>query len=208
MPSNLHSTLEEAQLHSPKGFSTASNNTHPIKDSSGNLAWATNKTTSLISTGGYHTSSGSVGNYYAKAFSADYHNFNTQVDPLDATNNSQNEGRKWGHMFSEFICPRAGTIVSWKVFYGGTASADWDIELYKLAITDDEDANADLTLLGTKMDLTNSADGNKAVNIADMTVSGTLTVAANDVIIVLLRKQTASSKTIWWNGTLEVVWDI
>ena len=58
------------------------------------------------------------------------------------------------------------------------------------------------------MDLTNSSDGTKAVMISNMTVSGTLTVAENDVIIVLLRKQTAGSKTIWWNGTLEIVWDL
>ena len=135
MASNLHSSLAEAQLHNPKGFSTASNNTHLTKNSSGNLSWASNRVTSLISTGGYHNSSGSVGAYYAKPFSADYHNYTTVVDPQDATNNSENEGRKWGHMFSEFICPRSGTIASWKVFHGGSASADWDLELYKQTLT-------------------------------------------------------------------------
>ena len=36
----------------------------------------------------------------------------------------------------------------------------------------------------------------------------TLTVAANDVIVITARKQTSgSSKSIWWNGTLEIVWD-
>ena len=41
-----------------------------------------------------------------------------------------------------------------------------------------------------------------------MSVSGTLTVAENDVIVVTVRKQTdGSNKSIWWNGTLEIVWD-
>lgn len=207
MASNLHSTLEEAQLHNPKGFSTASNNTHLIKNSSGNLEWQTNNIRGFISTGGYHSSSGSVGAYYGKQFSADYHNYSLVVDPADATNNTENEGRKWAHVYSEFVCPTSGTITGWKVFYGGTASADWDLELYKLSVTNNEDANVNLTLLGTKLDLTNSSDGTKASMIADMTLSGTLTVAENDAIIVLIRKQTASSKSIWWNGTLTISWD-
>jgi hypothetical protein len=207
MASNLHSTLEEAQLHNPKGFSTASNNTHIIKNSSGNLEWQTNNTRHLISTGGYHSSSGSVGAYYAKQFPADYHNFNVVVDPADATNGTENEGRKWAHVYSEFVCHTSGSISSWKVMYGGTASADWDLELYKLSITNDESSNADLTLLGTKLDLTNGAAGTKDSMIADMSYEGTVTFAANDVLIVLIRKQTAGSKTIWWNGTLEVAFD-
>lgn len=207
MASNEHSSLAEAQLHNPKGFSTASNNTHLTKNNSGELTWATNKTTQYISTGGYHSSSGSVGAYYGKQFSADYHNYSIVVDPADATNGTENEGRKWAHVYSEFVCPAAGNISSWKVMYGGTASADWDLELYKLSITNDESTNADLTLMGTKLDLTNGAAGTKDSMIADMSVSGTLSFAANDVLIVLIRKQTAGSKTIWWNGSLELVFD-
>ena len=55
MASNEHSTLAEAQLHNPKGFSTASNNSYLTKNSSGSLTWQNNRTTSLISVGGYHS---------------------------------------------------------------------------------------------------------------------------------------------------------
>ncbi len=207
MASNLHSTLEEAQLHNPKGFSTASNNTHPIKNSSGNLEWQTNNTRHLITTGGYHSSSGAVDNQYAKQFSADYHNFNIAVDVLDATNGTENEGMKWGHMFSEYVCHTSGSISSWKVMYGGSASAEWELKLYKLSVTSGTGANVDLTQLGTTLSLTNNSGGNKYVTIADMAEGGTLTFAANDVLVIVLVKKTASSKTIWWNGTLEIALD-
>ena len=37
--SNIHSELTDVQLHNPKGFAGASNNTVLIKNSSGNLLW-------------------------------------------------------------------------------------------------------------------------------------------------------------------------
>jgi len=41
MASNLHKDLNDSQLHVPKGFASASNDTKLTKDSSGNLVWAT-----------------------------------------------------------------------------------------------------------------------------------------------------------------------
>ena len=38
--SNLHKNLTDAQIHVPKGFATAANDTTLQKDSSGNLVWA------------------------------------------------------------------------------------------------------------------------------------------------------------------------
>lgn len=38
--SNLHKNLTNSELHDPKDFSTASNNTYLTKDGSGNLVWA------------------------------------------------------------------------------------------------------------------------------------------------------------------------
>tara|TARA_Y100001937_G_C7124312_1_gene334156 strand:+ start:1074 stop:1706 length:633 start_codon:yes stop_codon:yes gene_type:complete len=207
MASNEHSSLEESQLHNPKGFSTASNNTVLSKNSSGALTWSSRTSIKCITIGGYHSSSGSVGDYYAKQFSADFHNFNQNVDPQDATNGTINSGRKWAHMYSEFVCPTSGSIVSWKIMHGGTASADWDLELYKLSITDATGTNADLTQLGSTCHCTNNASGSAFVEIVDMSVSGTLTFAANDVIICLVRKQTAGSKNIFWNSTLEIILD-
>jgi|TARA_R100000479_G_scaffold174785_1_gene123941 hypothetical protein len=208
MASNEHSTLDDSQLHVPKGFSTAANNTVLTKNSSGSLQWSNNRSSTLISTGGYHSTSGAVGNQYAKQFSADYHNFNTQVDALDATNGSQNEGMKWAHMYSEFVCHASGTVAGWRVMHGGSASADWDLKLFKLSVTTNTGANVDLTQLGTTLDLTNHASGSKFVTIVDMTLSGTLTFAENDVLIQVITKQTAGSKNIWWNGTLELTFDL
>ena len=208
MASNEHSTLDDSQLHVPKGFSTAANNTVLTKNSSGSLQWSNNRSSTLISTGGYHSTSGAVGNQYAKQFSADYHNFNTQVDALDATNGSQNEGMKWAHMYSEFVCHSSGTVAGWRVMHGGSASADWDLKLFKLSVTTNTGANVDLTQLGTTLDLTNHASGSKFVTIVDMTLSGTLTFAENDVLVQVITKQTAGSKNIWWNGTLELTFDL
>jgi hypothetical protein len=54
--SNLHKDLLNAELHNPKDFSTASNNTKLTKDGSGNLVWAADSgggglVTSLTTTG-------------------------------------------------------------------------------------------------------------------------------------------------------------
>jgi hypothetical protein len=206
MASNEHSSLANDQLHVPKDFSTAANNTALVKNSSGALQWRSREK-QIITTGGYHTSSGAVDNQYAKQFSADYHNYNQQVDVLDATNGTENEGMKWAHMFSEYVCPASGTVAGWKVMYGGTASAQWEMKLYKLSVTSGTGANVDLTQLGTTMSLTNDSGGNKFVTIGEMGVSGTLTFEENDVLVVILVKKTASSKTIWWNGTLELLFD-
>ena len=142
MASNEHSTLAESQLHNPKGFSTASNNSYLTLTFSNytKTTWTWNgnsydRTYTYLSIGGYHSSSGSVGTYYAKQFSADYHNWNQTVDPQDATNASVNSGRKWASMYSELVCPVGGSITNWKIMHSGTASADWDLELYKLSIT-------------------------------------------------------------------------
>jgi len=47
MGTNLHKDLTDAQLHVPKGFSTASNSTILTKDSGGSLVWATDGSTGI-----------------------------------------------------------------------------------------------------------------------------------------------------------------
>lgn len=47
MGTNLHKDLTDAQLHVPKGFSTASNSTILTKDSGGSLVWATDGSASI-----------------------------------------------------------------------------------------------------------------------------------------------------------------
>jgi len=208
MAANEHSALANDQLHNPKDFGTAVNNSMLSKDGSGNLTWSASPAIQSHSFGGYHSSSGAVGNYYGKAFSADHHNFSSQVDPLDATNNAINWGMKWAHMSSEFIFPSAGTVTGWKIMYGGTASADWDFEIWKHSVADDTGANVDLVKLGATCDCTNSSSGSKFVKITDMALTGTLTFDAGDIIIVTIRKQTSGSKSIWFNSTLSVRYDI
>ena len=207
MANNLHSSLDDSQLHVPKGFTDAANNTYLTKNSGGSLVWAGNKTRHYISTGGYHNGSGSAGTYYAKNFSADYHNLNAQVDPLDATNNSVNVGMKWAHVHSEFICCNSGTITKWVCMHGGSASADWDLELYKLSVTSGTGANVNPVKLGETLNLTNHSSGNLFTTKVEMGLTGTLTFADGDVLIQVLRKQTAGTKSIWWNGTLELTFD-
>tara|TARA_B100001250_G_C19745990_1_gene765337 strand:- start:220 stop:978 length:759 start_codon:yes stop_codon:yes gene_type:complete len=41
MASNIHKDLDDSQIHNPKGFQGANNNTKLTKDVSGNLTWAT-----------------------------------------------------------------------------------------------------------------------------------------------------------------------
>ena len=105
MASNEHSSLAEAQLHNPKGFSTANNNTHLTKNNSGELAWVSSQRSSFFSTGGYSNSNAAAGTYFAKQFSADYHNYNIEVVEDDSDDGTVSLGMKWGAMYSEFVCP-------------------------------------------------------------------------------------------------------
>lgn len=74
MGTNLHKDLTDAQLHVPKGFSTASNSTVLTKDSGGNLVWATdgssvisNKRLSVTFSGAVSAkSSANYGKMYAR----------------------------------------------------------------------------------------------------------------------------------------------
>ena len=87
-----------------------------------------------------------------------------------------------------------------------TTGITWDLQLWKVSVTDNSNTDTNLTQLGSTVTCVNT--GNTTVQIEDMSVSGTLTVAENDVIVVTVRKQTdGSNKSIWWNGTLEIVWD-
>ena len=206
MASNEHSSLADSQLHNPKGFSTASNNSHLTKNNSGVLTWADSKKIQLISTGGYANSSAAAGTYFAKQFSADYHNYNIEVVEDDSDDGTVSLGMKWGAMYSEFVCPSAGSISSWKIMHSGSSGITWDLQLWKVSVTDNSNTDTNLTQLGSTVTCVNT--GNTTVQIEDMSVTGTLTFAENDVLVVTVRKQTAgSSKSIWWNGTLELVFD-
>ena len=206
MASNEHSSLADSQLHNPKGFSTASNNSHLTKNNSGELTWASSQRSSFFSTGGYSNSNAAAGTYFAKQFSADYHNYNIEVVEDDSDDGTVSLGMKWGAMYSEFVCPTSGTISSWKIMHSGTTGITWDLQLWKVSVTDNSNTDTNLTQLGSTVTCVNT--GNTTVQIEDMSVSGTLTVAENDVIVVTVRKQTdGSNKSIWWNGTLEIVWD-
>jgi len=48
---NIHKNIPDSQLHNPKGFDSANNNTKITKDSTGGLAWAFDLTTKVITTG-------------------------------------------------------------------------------------------------------------------------------------------------------------
>ena len=91
--------------------------------------------------------------------------------------------------------------------HGGSASADLDLELYKLFVTSGTGANVNPVKLGETLNLTNHSSGNLFTTKVEMGLTGTLTFSDGDVLIQVLRKQTAGTKSIWWNGTLELTFD-
>lgn len=199
MASNEHSSLANDQLHVPKDFSTAANNTVLTKDSSGALSWQDDnlRKTHFVRVAGLLSKS--TTDEYAPSYAGGtQHSFDTVV--TNPTADAQEAVTQ-----AQLYCTRSGFVSSFKGLIAINSSKTVEIKLYKGTPTDESSSGFALTQLGDTMSET--GEGNTTPNIFDTTsLSSSSTFTAGDILIVTLKPTAASSTQARLNSIIEVVY--
>ena len=199
MASNEHSSLANDQLHDPKDFSTAANDTVLTKNASGALTWHddTIRRTHFVRVAGLLSKS--TTDEYAPTYAGGtQHSFDTVV-----TSPTADAQESVAH--AQLFCIRAGYVNAFQGLISINSSKSVEIRLYKATPTDESSSALTLTQLGDTM--TEAGEGNTTPNAFDTTsLTSSSTFAAGDVLIVTLKPTAASSTTARLNATMEVVY--
>ena len=199
MASNEHSSLENAQLHVPKDFSTASANTVLTKNSSNALTWADDnlRRTHFVRVNGFFSQSNT--SEYAPTFSGNStHIWDTVV--TDATADAQDAVAQ-----AQLYCLRDGYINAFGGVVAATSGKTVNFKIYKGTPVDESSAGIDLTQLGSTA--SEVGGGNTTTDVFSASGLGsTQTFSAGDIIIVTISAGAAESTTARFNSTIEVVY--
>ena len=200
MASNEHSSLDNAQLHVPKDFSTAANNTVLTKDENGSISWEDDRlrTTHFVRVGGYMSKSAT--NEFATTFAGgSHHIFDTVVSTTTTTDGQDAVAQ------STLYCIRDGYVNDFQGYIALTNTRTVELRLYKGTPTDESSAGFALTQLGSTV--TETGEGNTSPNAFAKTSLGTsASFSAGDVLIVTLKPTVATSTIVRFNSTIEVVY--
>ena len=199
MASNEHSALDNSQLHVPKDFSSASNNTVLTKNNEGNLSWQSDRlrTTHFVRVTGFFSKSDT--NEYAPTYAANAtHNWDTAV--TNSTNDAQDAVAQ-----AQLYCTRDGYINAFKGLVAATSGKTVNFKVYKGTPADASSSGFALTQLGD----TASEVGGGGTNV-DFFEAGSLgssaAFSAGDVIIITISAGAAASTVARFNSTMEVVY--
>ena len=199
MASNEHSSLDNSQLHVPKDFSTAANNTVLTKNNSGSLEWQDDRlrTTHFVRVAGFLSKS--TTDEYAPTYAGNAtHTFDTVV--TNPTNDGQDAVAQ-----SVLYCLRDGYVGAFGGVIAINSPRSVEIRLYKGTPTDESSSGFALTQLGDT--ITETGEGNTTPNLFDVTsLSSSSSFTAGDVLIVTLKPTAASATTVRFNSTVEVVY--
>ena len=199
MASNEHSSLENAQLHVPKDFSTASANTVLTKNGSNALTWADDnlRRTHFVRVNGFFSQSNT--SEYAPTFSGNStHIWDTVV--TDSTADAQDAVAQ-----AQLYCLRDGYINAFGGVVAATSGKTVNFKIYKGTPVDESSAGIDLTQLGSTA--SEVGGGNTTTDVFSASGLGsTQTFSAGDIIIVTISAGAAESTTARFNSTIEVVY--
>ena len=199
MASNEHSSLENSQLHVPKDFSTAANNTVLTKNNSGSLEWQDDRlrTTHFVRVAGFLSKS--TTDEYAPTYAGSTtHTFDTVV--TNPTNDGQDAVAQ-----SVLYCLRDGYVGAFGGVIAINSPRSVEIRIYKGTPTDESSSGFALTQLGDT--ITETGEGNTTPNLFDVTsLSSSSSFSAGDVLIVTLKPTAAAATTVRFNSTVEVVY--
>tara|TARA_B110000003_G_scaffold137573_1_gene139319 strand:+ start:6766 stop:7371 length:606 start_codon:yes stop_codon:yes gene_type:complete len=199
MASNEHSALDNAQLHVPKDFSSASANTVLVKNGSNALAWVDDNFRRMqhIRVTGFFSKSDT--NEYAPTYAANAtHNWDTAV--TNSTNDAQDAVAQ-----AQLYCTRDGFVNAFAGLVAATSAKTVNFKVYKGTPADASSAGFALTQLGD----TASEVGGGGTNV-DVFEAGSLgssaTFSAGDVIIITISAGAAEATVARFNSTMEVVY--
>ena len=203
MAANEHKNLSNINIHDPKDFSLASNDTLLSKDENGSLIWVEKKLIKVDNIKFMGTSTfGStnyfmyrdVGNNIEGKLSNDYGSSTpTTITPQFALR------------YGRYIAYQDGETVRWTGIVTNTNSDDCYIALWRVSPVDDSSGNLTITVL---KEVTISGKGNSTVRTFDIDMSGepNKTITKGDIIIPVVRNSD-SSATMFFNSTLGLSYD-
>tara|TARA_R100001460_G_scaffold3730_3_gene11064 strand:- start:3615 stop:4220 length:606 start_codon:yes stop_codon:yes gene_type:complete len=199
MASNEHSSLDNSQLHVPKDFSSAANNTVLTKNSAGSLEWQDDRlrTTHFVRVSGFLSKS--TTDEYAPTYAGNAtHTFDTVV--TNPTNDGQDAVAQ-----SVLYCLRDGYVGAFGGVIAINSPRSVEIRIYKGTPTDESSSGFALTQLGDT--ITEGGEGATTPNVFSVTsLSSSSSFSAGDVLIVTLKPTAASATTARLNSTVEVVY--
>ena len=200
MASNEHSSLEDSQLHVPKGFSTASNDTVLTKNSSGALQWQDDslRRTHFVRVGGYINATRSADEFAPNYAGGTYHEWEIAV--TDPTADAQDAIAQ-----AQLYCTRDGYVSSFSGLVGGTNGRTVNFKVYKGTPVDESSASIDLTQLGDTASETLGGDTTTDL-FSTTSLGSSASFAAGDVLIVTISPSTVDTTTARFNATMEVVY--
>ena len=200
MASNEHSALDNAQLHVPKDFSSASANTVLTKNGSNALAWVDDNFRRMqhIRVGGFFQQN-STSEFATTFAGGSTHIYDTVV--TDSTNDAQDAVAQ-----AQLYCTRDGFVNAFAGVIACTSGKTINLKVYKGTPADASAAPIDLTQLGATA--TETGGGNTTVDLFEAgSMGSSAAFSAGDVIIVTISSGDASSTTTArFNGTLEIVY--
>ena len=199
MASNEHSALDNAQLHVPKDFSTASANTVLTKNGSNALAWVDDNFRRMqhIRVGGFFQQSST--SEFAPTFAGgSTHSYDTVV--TDSTADAQDAVAQ-----AQLYCTRDGFVNAFAGVIACTSGKTINLKVYKGTPADASAAAIDLTQLGATA--TETGGGTTNVDLFEAgSMGSSASFSAGDVIIVTISAGDTSSTVARFNGTLEIVY--
>lgn len=200
MASNEHKNLSNANLHNPKDFSTASNDTLLSKDDSGNLVWVAKNVikTTVFKMQGYSTGNGSTYEYRQSLtdgqspyeINTDYTSGTVGDATLAVSNIFRTEG--WVAQDDFTILKVRG----WISCNAGTAT------LAVCKVTPVEDDSSALTPVLID-EVTITGNGNDNLFEINETTFSTSSVSASDIVFPMIKTGT-SGRIVYFNVTVEV----
>ena len=199
MASNEHSSLDDSQLHVPKGFGSASNNTVLTKDSGGALSWGDDalRRTHFVRVNGFFSESST--SEFAPSYSGNStHTWDTVV--TNATADAQDAVAQ-----AQLYCVRDGYINAFGGLVAATSGKTVNFKIYKGTPVDESSAGITLTQLGDTV--TEVGGGNTTTDLFSGTGLGsTQSFSAGDIIIVTISAGDATATVSRFNATMEVVY--
>ena len=203
MASNEDSALDNTQLHVPKDFSSASNNTILTKDNAGLLSWQDDRlrTTHFVRVGGFMSKS-ATSEFAPSYASGTQHSFDTVVSFSSGTTLSDAQ-EAVAH--SQLYCTRDGYVNAFQGVIAINSTRSVEIRLYKGTPVDESSAGFTLTELGDTV--TETGEGNTTPNLFGTgSLGASSSFSAGDVLIVTLKPTVAAATTVRFNSTIEVVY--
>jgi hypothetical protein len=200
MAANEHKNLSNANLHNPKDFSTAANDTLLSKDVSGNLSWIAKSIikTNVIDMQGYTTGNGSTYEY-RQLISDGQSPFEMNRDYGNATVGSATFTPSDIFRGAGWIAPDDCTALKlrgWMTTNGGTAT----LAICKVTPVNNDDSALTPTLLD---EVTITGAGNSYLMQVNETTFTSSSISAGDIVFPMLKTGTAS-KIAYFNVSVEV----